>query len=618
MSTQHPAQRSKGGRVRRILQSIFDRSEAKPMAQVRISGLLTLAGSRIGRYRLDRPLGEGHTSAVYLATDDSRQAVAIKVLDPERAQREAFRAHFEADIRTVAGISHPNILPVYQFGTSAQGWLYVAMAIATRGTLKQLLERGALDPIQAQHVLEDVAQALQRAHGAGVVHHDVKLSNILFDGSGRVLLGDFGMPRTSYGLLGTPGYIAPEQILGLALDRRADVHALGVVAFEMLTGSSPYRKPSPAETIIATVQEPVPLASDRNPGLPGEVDAVLARALAKVPEERYATPLEFVRDLALLPFGPEPRRSRAAPPAPDAAAEDELFEQSVAKLEEIMNLALTASVMVDETSFVVGWNGLAEQTFGWSGQEILGRSLVTTLIPPKYRELHERGLRRYLETGEGPVLGKKLELSALHRDGHEMPIELSISEAVRAGHRARILSFIRDISQEKLRQQLAGVQASVAGAIEEAGSLQAVAARVLRAIAEPLGWSVGALWLIDGGGRVLRCAGLWQAEQVDAVRFQEMALAAGLGKGEGVPGQVWATGEPAWFEELLSGEDTPRTVAALRSGLRTVAALPILQAGEVRGVVELLASATRRQDPHLLGGLYELGRQLGRAKLAPD
>jgi len=441
-----------------------------------------------------------------------------------------------------------------------------------------------------------------------------------------VLLGDFGTPRTSYGLLGTPGYIAPEEILGLDLDRRVDVHALGVVAFEMLTGTSPYLKPTPTQTILATMQEPVPRASQWNPRLPGDVDQVLGRALAKVPEERYGTTLEFAHDLAQVSSGLEPQHmwGRLFPPSHDVAADpastwalhEGQFEQSVAKLEEILSLALTASIIVDQTSFIVGWNALAEQTFGWSKEEILGRSLVTTVIPPKYRELHERGLRKYLETGEGPVLGKKLELSALHKDGREFPIELSITEAVRSENKARILSFIRDISQEKLLQQMAGVQSAVAQAIEEAGTIQASASRVLETIARQLGWSVGVLWLIDSRGKMLRFERMWHAEEIDSVRFEEMALAAEFKKGEGVPGAVWARGEPVWFEDFLSNEDTPRVVAALRAGLRTVAALPILQAGEVRGVIELFASQARRADRLVLNSLYELGRQIGYAPLA--
>jgi PAS domain S-box-containing protein len=266
----------------------------------------------------------------------------------------------------------------------------------------------------------------------------------------------------------------------------------------------------------------------------------------------------------------------------------------------------------------VGWNALAEQTFGWSKEEILGRSLVTTLIPPKYRELHERGLKKYLETGEGPVLGKKLELSALDKDGREFPIELSISEAVRSEHEARILSFIRDISQEKLLQRMTTVQSAVAQAIGEAGTLQAAALGVLKTIAEQLDWSVGMLWLIDNQGKVLRLEQSWHAAEIDAVRLEEMARAAEFKKGEGVPGQVWARGEPVWFEDLLSGEDTSRIVAALRVKLRTVAALPILHAGEVRGVVELFASKVRREDRLVLNSLYELGRQLGRAPVAQE
>jgi PAS domain S-box-containing protein len=618
--------------MRRLLQLFLNKSGAPEMPQAdddtTTRSMPVSRGDRIDQYRLEHILGAGHTSTVYFATDERQQGFAVKLLDPDRVQRPNFREHLEADLRAVSRLSHPSILPVYQFGIEENGRIFVAMAFAPSGTLKELLHSGALDLAAARPVLEAVAAALHSAHEAGVVHHDVKPSNVLFDGFRRALLGDFGMPRTSYGVLGTPGYISPEGVLGLNPDRRADVHALGVVAFEMLTGSSPYLKPTPTESILATVQEPVPSASQLNPELSPEVDLVLARAMAKMPEERYSTPVEFVRDLARIASGSEPRRvweslvqpgwGTAAEAARPGVSRREQFEQSAAKLEEILNLALTASVMVDQNSFIVSWNALAEQTFGWSREEIVGRSLVTTLIPPKYRELHERGLSKYLETGEGPVLGQKLELSALHKDGRELPVELSITEAVRSEQSARILAFLRDTSREKLSQRMEAVQSAVVQAIEEAGSLQAAASRVLETIARQLDWSVGMLWLVDGKSGVLRLERSWHTEETDAGRLEKATRAAEFKKGEGVPGRAWAGGEPVWFEDLLAGEDTPRVVAALRSGLRTVAALPILHAGEVRGVVELFAVTARPQDDLLLDNLYDLGRQIGRAPLTEE
>jgi PAS domain S-box-containing protein len=585
------------------------------------SDVSTTGEVRIDQYRVEHLIGRGHASVVYFATDDRQRGLAVKVLDPDRVQRPFFQEHLEADLRAISRLAHPRILPVYRFGIEEHGRVFVAMAFAPSGTLQKLLSSGTLTLAEAQPVLEAVADALQGAHAVGVVHHDVKPSNVLFDASGRAYLGDFGVPRTSYGLLGTPGYIAPEELLGLNPDRRVDVHALGVVAFEMLTGTSPYVRATPTETILATVQEPVPSASRLNQRLPAEVDLVLARAMAKMPEERYPTAVEFVTDLAHVMSGSEPKRvweslfhpSWAAPEeaTPSASTRKDQFEQSVAKLEEVLKLALTASVMVDQNSFIVGWNGLAERTFGWSMDEIHGRSLVTTMIPPKYRELHERGLSKYLETGEGPVLGQKLELSALHKDGREFPVELSITEAVRSGNSARILAFVRDISQERLSQRMEAVRAALAPAIEEAGTLQAAASRVLGTIAKELDWAVGMLWLSDSQGTALRLEGTWHSDEIDSARLEEAARAAEYARGDGVPGRAWARGEPVWFEDLLSGEDTPRAVAALRAGLRTVAALPILQAGAARGVVELFATTARREDRLLMNSLYELGRQLG-------
>src|SRR6266700_532837 len=396
-----------------------------------------LSGTEMGRYRLAQRIGQGFTSAVYLAHDGTlREPVAIKVFhDLDRVQVR------EADIQLVAAIQHQHVVQVYEYGTSEAGIRYLAQSVAEGGTLEELIARTPVDVSRALEILRTLAGALDAAHELGLIHQDVKPSNVLFADGRSPLLADFGVSRISYGLVGTPGYVAPERIVREPVDRRADIYGLAVLAFEMLTGSRPYPDGSPADVLLSTVEAPVPLASQRSAALPRQVDAVFLRALAKDPGERHPTAGAFADDLAASVAGAQaadaPPAAAGAWPAPPGAAPatravsdpraapDDVFERSVAKLTEILELALTASVMVDETSFVVGWNSLAERDFGWTRDEIVGRSLVTTLIPPQYREAHERGLRHYLDTGEGPVFGTKLQLAALHRDGRELPVELS-------------------------------------------------------------------------------------------------------------------------------------------------------------------------------------------------
>jgi serine/threonine-protein kinase len=213
----------------------------------------------------------------------------------------------ERDVRRVSTLSHPHILPVYEYGTAGD-FTYVAMPVVRGGTLRARLETGRLSAKAAWRVLRLVGEALHAAHEAGVVHGDVKPGNVLFDVYGRVLLADFGLARTHLGFaVGTPGYMAPEQARGEVADRRADVYALAVVAFEMLTGSRPYLADAPAELLRATVGTPVPAARERCPDVPAGLDSALYRGLAKNPAQRYQTMLELLWALAPV-LEPRPRR----------------------------------------------------------------------------------------------------------------------------------------------------------------------------------------------------------------------------------------------------------------------------------------------------------------------
>jgi len=212
-----------------------------------VAYLPDLAGSTLGRYRLIRTLGQGTAGAVYLAVASGprEQPVAIKVLDPQFVDRRGF-AQLESDVRLVSSIGHPNILSIREFGVSS-GYTFLVMPVASGGTLAQLLERGPLEPGRAWRVLRALADALHHAHERGVVHRDLKPSNVLFGGADEVLLADFGIAQMSYGFVGTPGYMAPEQAMGQPSDRRTDVYALAVLAFESLSGTRMYAEDSSAD-----------------------------------------------------------------------------------------------------------------------------------------------------------------------------------------------------------------------------------------------------------------------------------------------------------------------------------------------------------------------------------
>jgi serine/threonine-protein kinase len=228
----------------------------------------------------------------------------------------------------VSALGHPHVLPVYEYGTTEELG-YLVMPAVKGGSLRGRLRTGPLPPKATWRVLLQLGDALHRAHEVGVVHGDVKPGNVLFDVYGRVLLSDFGLARTHLGFArGTPGYMAPEQARGEEVDRRADVYALAVLAFEMLTGTRLFVAQGAAELLRATVQGPLPAAKDRYIDVPSGFDAALLRGLARSPNRRYGSTMELLWALAPVLEG-RPRRRPTRPPAPRPRLEDAAFVPSV-------------------------------------------------------------------------------------------------------------------------------------------------------------------------------------------------------------------------------------------------------------------------------------------------
>jgi WD40 repeat protein len=287
------------------------------------------AGSVIAGYQLEEQVGAGGMAVVYRARDlRLGRLVALKVLGPGLAADEGFRRRFIAESRAAAVVDDPHIIPVYEAG-EAGGVLFIAMRFVPGGDLRRVLAReGPLPPDRAAGLISQVASALDAAHRAGLVHRDVKPANVLVDAhQGRpdhVYLSDFGVSKGTISpvsltrtgqFLGTPRYAAPEQVQGPATDGRADQYALACVACELLTGQAPFERDHGLAVLLAHLSEPPPPLSALRPDLPAAVDAVLARALAKEPEQRYASCREFadaLRDaLGVAPYaaalGPVPK-----------------------------------------------------------------------------------------------------------------------------------------------------------------------------------------------------------------------------------------------------------------------------------------------------------------------
>lgn len=285
-------------------------------------------GSEFAGYRIVGLLGRGATSTVYRGFELSlEREVALKLLSPELTRDRRFERRFLRESKLAASLEHPNVIPIFAAG-EAEGQLYIAMRLIEGRDLKALLrDHGRLPKERALAFCGQIAGALDAAHARGLVHRDVKPSNVLLEHDGRdehVFLVDFGLteatgsvswPSQTEQPLGTIDYAAPEQIRGEKLDGQADLYSLGCMLYECVVGEPPFARSSAVATLYGHLHEPVPAASERLPVLPKAIDRVFARALAKDPSERFRSGGELVAQAHTafgLPLGAtvRPRRVR--------------------------------------------------------------------------------------------------------------------------------------------------------------------------------------------------------------------------------------------------------------------------------------------------------------------
>jgi YVTN family beta-propeller protein len=271
-----------------------------------VAGVL-VPGTAVAGYRVEALIGRGGMGAVYRASEEGLgRNVALKVIAPELAQDERFRERFLRESRIAASLDHPHVIPIYQAGEE-DGVLFLAMRYVEGSDLAKLVaEEGALEPRRCLDLLSQVAEALDAAHEKGLVHRDVKPSNVLIAvsaGREHCYLGDFGLTKRTGSLsgvsvageiVGTLEYVAPEQITGDPLDERSDVYSLGCVLYECLTGQAPFPRATDVALLWAHVHEEPTPPSKARPELPKELDTVLARALAKEPGRRYRSAGELI------------------------------------------------------------------------------------------------------------------------------------------------------------------------------------------------------------------------------------------------------------------------------------------------------------------------------------
>jgi serine/threonine-protein kinase len=264
-------------------------------------------GTIVAGYRIDVVLGEGAMSTVYRATQLSlSRVVALKLLAEELSADPGFRQRFQREGQLQATLDHEHIVTVYEAGQTDDG-LFLAMRLIDGPTLKDLILDGDLSPGRSLRLLAQVAEALEEAHRAGLIHRDIKPQNILVGPDDHAYLADFGLikslddadPLTRTGqFIGTIDYVAPEQVQGEPASPASDSYALAAVLFECLTGQVPFVRQNEAATIHAHVMAPPPLVSQLRPDLPGELDEVIAVGMAKLPDRRPSSPIELMRAAA--------------------------------------------------------------------------------------------------------------------------------------------------------------------------------------------------------------------------------------------------------------------------------------------------------------------------------
>lgn len=264
-----------------------------------------LIGKILGQFEIIEEIGRGGMATVYRARQLSmmNRVVAIKVLPRHLLHDPSFYERFEREVEVISHLEHPHIVPIYEYGQD-EGVPYIVMRFLGGGSLEQQIRRRLPGLNDIERPLRQIAQALDYAHQQGIIHRDLKPGNIMLDESGNAYLSDFGIARvlgsnlTGSMIVGTPAYMSPEQANGLPIDGRSDIYALGVVLFEMLTGSEPYQAETPMAILLKHINEPMPPISAYRSDVPMSVEYVLAISTAKDPDQRYASASAMVEAFA--------------------------------------------------------------------------------------------------------------------------------------------------------------------------------------------------------------------------------------------------------------------------------------------------------------------------------
>jgi len=276
-----------------------------------------------GRYEILEMLGEGGMGAVYKARDrELTRTVALKIIRPDLVRNPAIAERFKQELRLSHQVTHKNVIRIYDLG-EGEGVKFITMEYIEGKDLRALIrEKKKLAPEETVLVIQQVCQALDAAHSVGVIHRDLKPQNIMQDGSGRIVVMDFGLARTLQGdgmtqtgaLLGTVEYMSPEQALGKQLDQRSDIFALGLIFYELLTGKKPFVAESDIASLVKRTRERATPVSDVDRQIPGALSGIVSKCLEQDPTARFASIQELAEEIAVWQGGERRRAARSSLP----------------------------------------------------------------------------------------------------------------------------------------------------------------------------------------------------------------------------------------------------------------------------------------------------------------
>ena len=293
-----------------------------------------------------------------------------------------------------------------------------------------------------------------------------------------------------------------------------------------------------------------------------------------------------------------------------ARAAEAALLQSQERNRAIVDTALDGVITIDAAGIVTEWNAQATAIFGWAREEAMGRLLSETIIPERDREAHASGIREYLKTGVGPVLNRRIEIAARHRDGHEFPVELAVSPA-RIGETYIFSAFVRDITDRRQAERRLASQYAVTRVLSESITLEQAVPRIIQAVGESLEWDLGVFWRLEKQSGTLRCLNSWQDETGAADAFITEMQSQVFKAGVGLPGKILESGSPVWIRDVTKEPAFIRADLAAKTGVRSAFGFPIRIGGDIEGVIEFFSHQVREPDNELISMIADVGLKIG-------